>query len=346
MVFKWFQKKTGEEADTVVASGHGEEVVEASVAVDVEEVSSKSEQKGWLGKLRDGLGKSSSQLTEGVAGIFTKRKLDEDTLEELEDLLIMADLGFETTGEIIDAMRKERLDKAITPEEVRAYIGQKVEAILAPVAQPLVLDEGGLQVVLMCGVNGNGKTTTLGKLAKRYRDQGKNVLIAACDTFRAAAVEQLAVWAERAGCDIVKEETGADAASVAYKALKQAKAEEVDVLLIDTAGRLQNKANLMEELSKIVRVLHKIDEHVPQHILLVLDATTGQNAHSQVKQFKDIVGLTGLIVTKLDGTAKGGVVVSLAKAYQLPIHAVGVGEAIEDLQSFDAGEFARGLVSL
>lgn len=302
---------------------------------------------GWFKKLTSGLSKSSSKITESISGILTKRKLDEAMLEELEDALIMADLGASTAATLVQSFGKTRFNKEVTDEEVRQALAVDIAEILTPVAVPLQLDSSHTpQVILMVGVNGNGKTTTLGKLAKQYHDEGKKVMIAACDTFRAAAVEQLQVWGERAGCPVVTGPMQSDPASVAYQALERAKQENADVLLIDTAGRLQNKKGLMEELAKIIRVLQKLDETAPHHTLLVLDATTGQNAHSQVKEFQDIAAISGLVVTKLDGSAKGGVVVALAEAFGLPIHAVGVGEAIDDLHAFDAHDFARGLMGV
>jgi fused signal recognition particle receptor len=299
----------------------------------------------WLSRLKSGLSKTSEKVSGGISDIFTKQKLDAESLEALEDLLITTDIGVATSARIIDELSKTRLDKNITPEEVRHVVASQIEAVLSPVTKPLTPDASHRpHVVLVCGVNGNGKTTTIGKLAKRYSDEGKKVMIAACDTFRAAAVEQLDVWAERAGCPIIKGEENADPASVAYQALERARETGADILLIDTAGRLHNKANLMEELQKIRRVIGKLDETAPHDTVLVLDATTGQNAHNQVKTFKEAVTLTGLIITKLDGTAKGGVVVGLAEAFKIPLHAIGVGESIEDLKAFDAREFAESLV--
>lgn len=300
---------------------------------------------GWFSKLKLGLSKSSSKLTAGIAGIFTKRKLDSITLEELEELLISADLGVKTAASITARLAKDRFDKQILPEEVRLAVASEVAKVLAPYSHPLVIDASlKPQIILVCGVNGNGKTTTIGKLAKRYKDEGKSVMIAACDTFRAAAVEQLAIWAERADVPLIQGGFQAEPASVAYMACEKAAASKADILLIDTAGRLQNKTNLMDELVKIVRVITKVNPNAPHNTLLVLDATTGQNAKSQVEIFSKMVNLTGLIITKLDGTAKGGIVVALAEQFKLPIHAIGVGEAIDDLRPFEAQAFARGLV--
>jgi fused signal recognition particle receptor len=302
------------------------------------------EKKGWGSRLKNGLGKTSSRLTNGIKGALTKRKLDDDTLESLEDVLIMTDMGMHASDQIIDAIRQTKFDKEVSNDEVREVIAEEIASILEPVAKPL-LCEAKPEVILMCGVNGSGKTTTIGKLAQRYQREGKKVVIAACDTFRAAAVEQLQVWAERVGAEFVSGEAKADAASVAYKAVERARELEADVVLIDTAGRLENKQNLMQELEKMIRVVQKLDSQAPHKRIMVLDATTGQNANQQVKVFAQKAGLTGLIVTKLDGTAKGGVVVSLAKQFELPIHAVGVGEAVEDLNQFDAQAFAKSLVA-
>lgn len=305
------------------------------------------EKKSWLQRLKGGLSKSSNLIGGGISGIFTKRKLDNEAIEELEELLIMADLGVETATSITSRIAKNRFDKEISPEEIKEALAQEVSAILEPVTKPLEIPASNSpHVIVMVGVNGNGKTTTMGKIAKQLTGEGKKVMFAACDTFRAAAVEQLNVWAERTGCPIVTGKDQADPASVAYTALERAKAEGQDVLLIDTAGRLQNKTNLMEELVKILRVLKKLDEHAPHQILLVLDATTGQNAFKQVQTFKEMVNISGLIVTKLDGTAKGGVVVGLADKFKLPILAIGVGEGVEDLHAFDAASFAQNLVGI
>lgn len=297
-------------------------------------------------KLKAGLGQSSTKLTQGVAQIFTHRKLEAESLEELEELLITSDLGVQTSAMLTEELGKRRFEKEISPEEVRSALAEIIEGVLAPCAKPLELSEARPTVILIVGVNGNGKTTTTAKLAAQYQAEGKKVMMAACDTFRAAAVEQLEQWANRIGCPLIKGAEGSDAASVAFQALERAKAENVDVLLMDTAGRLQNKQGLMEELAKIVRVMRKQDEAVPQHTLMVLDATTGQNALSQVKAFKEAVAITGLIVTKLDGSARGGVVVALAENFKLPIHAIGVGEGVDDLKPFDASAFAGALMGV
>jgi len=303
--------------------------------------------RGWFGRLRAGLSKTSGRLTEGISRIFTHRKLDEESIEELEELLIMADLGPATAARIADNLGKRRFNQEISPEEVRKALAEDIAGILEPVARPIDIERGhSPHVVLVVGVNGSGKTTTIGKLAAALRAEGKRVMLAAGDTFRAAAVEQLNIWGERTGCPVVSRATGADAAGLVFDAYTQARDEGYDILLIDTAGRLHNKANLMAELEKIVRVIRKQDESAPHDVLLVLDATVGQNAHAQVKTFGEMVSVTGLVVTKLDGTAKGGVLVGLAEAFKLPVHAVGVGEGIDDLNLFDPSDFARSLMGL
>ena len=299
---------------------------------------------GWFGRLKQGLGKSSAKLTDGITGIFTKKKLEAATLDDLEDLLIEADLGVGTAESIITTLRKGRYEKGISADDVRGVLKSEVERVLAPVAKPLIVDGSHKpHVILIVGVNGGGKTTTIGKLAARLSSEGKKVMLAAGDTFRAAAIEQLGIWASRTGSSIVSGAAGADAAGLVYDAMARARDDGVDVLLVDTAGRLQNKEGLMEELSKIVRVLRKLDASAPHDVLLVLDATTGQNALSQVDVFRDRAGVTGLIMTKLDGTARGGILVAISAKHALPVHAIGVGEGIDDLQPFDAGEFAQAI---
>jgi len=306
-----------------------------------------TEKKGWLARLKAGLSKSSNKLTSGIGDLFTKRKLDEEALEELEDLLITSDMGVSTAAKIVQGVSKNRFGKDISSEELKAALADEITPLLEPVTKPLDVASGRKpHVVLVCGVNGSGKTTTIGKLAKTYSDQGLKVMLAAGDTFRAAAVEQLKVWGERTNVPVVAKETGTDAAALAYDAVEQARDQGYDVLLIDTAGRLQNKAHLMEELKKVVRVIQKVDDTAPHDTVLVLDATVGQNAHSQVETFDKIVDVTGLIVTKLDGTAKGGVTVSLAEKFGKPVHAIGVGESVEDLRPFEARSFANALVGL
>ena len=302
---------------------------------------------GFLSRLRDGLSRSTQKLTDGISTVFRKRRLDDEALEELEDLLISADLGTEAAGRVIAAFRRSRFGKEVTGEEIRQALSDEIAAILAPVAKPLELDPAKKpHVILVVGVNGTGKTTTIGKLALQYREQGLQPVLVAGDTFRAAAVEQLQIWGERVGAAVVARGVGADPAGLSFDALTRAQAERADVLLIDTAGRLHNKAALMEELRKIIRVLRKQDPSAPHSVLLVLDATTGQNAVQQVRVFKEMVDVTGLVVTKLDGSARGGIVIALAETFGLPVHAVGVGEQAGDLRPFDAEEFARGLVGV
>ncbi|KAA0677485.1 signal recognition particle-docking protein FtsY [Roseomonas genomospecies 6] len=317
---------------------------EAPAAFAAEEEKPK---KGWFARLKDGLSKSSSKLTEGISGIFTKRKLDDEALEELEELLITADLGPTTAAKVTAELARTRFGKEVSPEEVKATLAAEVAKIVGPVARPLEIDAAlKPHVILVVGVNGTGKTTTIGKLARQFRAEGKTVMLAAGDTFRAAAVSQLKIWGERTGCPVIARDTGADAAGLAFDALEEARRQGVDILLIDTAGRLQNKAGLMEELRKIVRVIKKVDESAPHTTLLTLDATTGQNAHNQVEVFRDMVNVSGLILTKLDGSARGGVLVSLAERFKLPVHAIGVGEGVYDLRPFDADQFAKSLMGL
>ncbi|AHB47452.1 cell division protein FtsY [Hyphomicrobium nitrativorans NL23] len=302
---------------------------------------------GWFGRLKAGLSKTSSRLTESIAGLVTKKKLDHETLEDLEDVLIGADLGIETASRITAALAKGRFDKAVSPEEVRAVLADEVARVLEPVAQPLVIDDSlKPHVILVLGVNGSGKTTTIGKLAARFTREGRRVMLAAGDTFRAAAIDQLKVWGERTGAPVVSRDLGADASGLAFDALKEAKEGGYDVLLLDTAGRLQNKEGLMAELEKVVRVIKKLDPDAPHSTLLVLDATTGQNALQQVDVFGKRAGVSGLVMTKLDGTARGGILVAIAAKYGLPVHAIGVGEGIDDLQAFSAGDYARAIAEI
>ena len=304
----------------------------------------KPKKTGWLSRLTAGLSKSSGKLTEGVSAIFTRRKLDDDTLEELSDLLITADLGVRAATRITEKLAQDKFDKTVTDEEVRESLAEDVASALTPLEQPLAINAANRpHVILMTGVNGAGKTTTIGKLAQKYKDEGLSVMLAAGDTFRAAAIEQLSVWGERTGAPVIARDVGADAAGLAFDAVKAAQAADADVLIIDTAGRLQNKAALMEELAKIVRVVKKLDETAPHDVILVLDATVGQNAVSQARAFTEIAGVTGLVMTKLDGTARGGVLVALADEFSLPVHYIGVGESVDDLQPFRARSFARAL---
>jgi fused signal recognition particle receptor len=303
--------------------------------------------QSWLSRLKSGLTKSSSKLTQGLGDLFTKRKLDDEALEDLEDLLITTDLGVGTAARVTKRLAKTRFGQDVGAEEIKQVLAEEVALILAPVAKPLQpAYVARPHVVLVVGVNGSGKTTTIGKMAKHFKDQGKQVALAAGDTFRAAAVEQLKVWGERTQCPVFSRDTGADAAGLVFDAMAESAKRGDDLLFVDTAGRLQNKADLMEELRKVVRVIKKQDETAPHDVLLVLDATVGQNAHSQVEVFKDMVDVTGLVLTKLDGTARGGVLVALAEKFALPVHAIGVGEKAEDLRPFDANAFARSLVGL
>ncbi len=303
----------------------------------------QAESKG----LFDGLRKSSAKLAESFAAVFTKEKLDAAALAELEEALIASDMGAPAAARIAAALADQRFSKENSAAEAREALASEVARILKPREAALDLSSGPKpRIVLVIGVNGSGKTTTIGKLAKNLTGSGAKVVIGAADTFRAAAIEQLQVWAERAGASFVSSTQGADAAGVAYEAVARAKAENADVALIDTAGRLQNKSELMAELAKIVRVMRKLDEDAPHETLLVLDATVGQNALSQVESFRSVTEITGLVMTKLDGTAKGGVLVALAQRHAIPIHFIGVGEKAEDLQAFDAERFARALVGL
>ena len=298
---------------------------------------------GFLRRITKGLSKSTSRMSEQVSAVFTKRKLDDDALQDLEDILITSDFGVGPAAKVAALLAEDKFDKQVTDMEIKIALADVISDILTPLEKPIVLTSTKPQIMLFVGVNGSGKTTTLGKLAKRYHDQGKTVMIAAGDTFRAAAVEQLTIWSERAGAKIVSGKLGSDAAGLVYDAIEQAKTEDIDILMIDTAGRLQNRTELMDELAKVVRVIKKQDPSAPHHSILVLDATVGQNALMQTEAFKETAGVTGLIMTKLDGTAKGGVLVALSDKYKLPIHAIGIGERIEDLENFSAPVFAAAL---
>jgi fused signal recognition particle receptor len=323
------------------------EIAEAPSATAAPEAPEAQEREGWLSRLKAGMARSSARLTEGINTIFNRRRLDDAALLELEELLIASDMGVGIAAEVTEELRRTRFNQEVSPEEVRAALAEEVIRLVEPVMKPLRLDPGKKPfVILVVGVNGGGKTTTIAKLAKQYRDAGHEVVLAAGDTFRAAGVEQLQIWGERTGCRVVAKPAGSDAAGLAFEAFEQARAEGSDILLIDTAGRLHNKANLMGELLKIVRVLKRIDPQAPHSVLLVLDATTGQNAHAQAEIFREMVGVTGIVMTKLDGTARGGVLVSLAEKYGIPIHAIGVGETAEDLRPFEASAYARSLVGL
>lgn len=305
------------------------------------------EKKGWFTRLKDGLKRSSTSLTQGVVDLVTKRKLDGEALEDLEDILIQADLGVDTAMAITTRLEDERFGKEVSEDEIKTVLAEEVAKVLEPVAEPLkVAPARKPHVILMVGVNGAGKTTTIGKLASKIAALGMKPMLAAGDTFRAAAIEQLKVWGERTGAPVITRPQGSDAAGLAFDALTQAKADGTDVLLIDTAGRLQNKNELMAELEKVVRVIKKIDPDAPHDVLLTLDATTGQNALQQVEVFGKTAGVTGLVMTKLDGTAKGGILVAIARKHQIPVHLIGVGEAVDDLEAFDPQSFARAIAGL
>lgn len=360
-VFKEAPPKVVQEPPAAVTEAPAEPVREAPPMVappppdqpppaplPVAAVPEPEEPRGFFARLKAGLSRSTAKLTQSITGVFTKRKLDDAALEELEETLISADLGVAASQRIVAGFRRTRFGREATEEEIKSALAEEIGAILAPVARPLEITPAHApHVVLVVGVNGTGKTTTIAKLSEQYRAQGLKVWMVAGDTFRAAAVEQLQVWGERTGAHVVAPaKHGADAAGLAFDALRDARAAGADVLLVDTAGRLHNKTALMDELRKVVRVLKRHGDAVPHSTLLVLDATTGQNAVSQVRVFKEMVEVTGLVVTKLDGSAKGGVVVALAQEFGLPVHAVGVGEKAADLRPFEARDFARSLVGL
>ncbi|MGB9186398.1 MAG: signal recognition particle-docking protein FtsY [Methylovirgula sp.] len=303
--------------------------------------------KSWWARLSQGLSRSSQSIGSGLAEIFTKRKLDAATLDDLEDMLIRADLGVAAATRIRDEVGKTRYDKDVDVETVKTILATEVERVLAPLAKPIEIEAAHKPfVILVVGVNGSGKTTTIGKLAAKFSREGRKVLLVAGDTFRAAAIEQLRIWGDALGAPVIAREAGGDAAGLAFDAIKSAQESGTDILIMDTAGRLQNKTELMAELEKIIRVMKKLDPEAPHAVLLVLDATVGQNAMSQVEIFGRIAGVTGLVMTKLDGTARGGILVAVAEKYNLPIHFIGVGETADDLQSFAAGDFARAIAGL
>ncbi len=307
----------------------------------------EQQRRGWFRRIKDGLSKSSQALSSGISDIFTKRKLDDDTLQQLEDILIQADLGIDTATAITQAVAEGRYDKEVEPEEIRRILSGEVRKVLEPVARPFTFGAGQQPfVILVVGVNGTGKTTTIGKLAAIAGQENFSVMIAACDTFRAAAIDQLKVWGERSGAPVVAGAQGSDASGVAYEAMRRAREAGCDILMIDTAGRLQNKADLMGELEKIIRVVKKHDDTAPHAVLLILDATTGQNAISQAAVFHRTAGVTGIIMTKLDGTARGGILVAIAAGFGLPIHAIGIGEGVDDLRPFDAEEFSKAIAGI
>ncbi len=364
-------KITSEEETPVDEGETSEEPIEASEAVeeiaedDVPEVTeaevedapvveepkpAEPEKKlSWFERLKRGLARSSGALGESISSIFTKRKLDDDTLQDLEDILIQADLGVETAMTITERLADGRYNKEVSGEEVQKILADEVNAVLEPVAKPLETtkrEDGSPHVILMIGVNGAGKTTTIGKLAQKFNADGKSVMLAAGDTFRAAAIDQLKVWGQRTNSPVVAREVGSDAAGLAFDAMTEAKEQGRDILMIDTAGRLQNRTELMAELEKIVRVIKKHDESAPHSVLLVLDATTGQNALNQVEIFTKIAGVTGLVMTKLDGTARGGILVAISAKHKMPVHFIGVGEGVDDLEPFKSEDFARAIAGL
>jgi fused signal recognition particle receptor len=301
--------------------------------------------ESWFQRLTGGLKRSSDQITGGIASVFTKKKLDQAMLDELEDILIQADFGVDMAQSVTETLRRDRFDRDIAAEDVRGILAAEVEKTLSSVALPLDIDAAHRPfVILMVGVNGSGKTTTIGKLASLLRASGKSVMLAAGDTFRAAAIEQLQVWGQRTGAPVVARAAGSDASGLAFDALTEARDAGSDVLIIDTAGRLQNRDELMSELEKIIRVIKKVDPTAPHATLLTLDATTGQNALNQVEIFGKRAGVTGLVMTKLDGTARGGILVAIARKFGLPVHFIGVGEGIDNLEPFAAGDFARAIV--
>ena len=301
----------------------------------------------WLKKLTSGLSKTSARVTSSLSSLLGRSSIDASSIEEVEDALISADLGTAAAARLAEWVRRHKFDGEVTAEALAGALADGITEILEPVATPLVPRPGNRpHVVLLVGVNGSGKTTTAGKLAQQWRQEGKSVMLAAGDTFRAAAIEQLQIWGERTGTEVIAGAQGGDAAALAYQALEQARSKGTDVLIIDTAGRLQNRTELMDELAKIVRVIRKLDEAAPHDSVIVLDGTVGQNALSQVSAFQDIADVSGLIVTKLDGSAKGGVVIALAEKFQLPVHAVGVGEGADDLQPFEARDFANALAGV
>ena len=303
--------------------------------------------QSWWSRLSGGLKRTSASIGTAIADLVVRRKLDRAMVEEIEDVLLRADLGVDVAARISAAVGEGRYDKAISADEVKAIVAEEVETVLTAVARPLVVDEACKPfVILVIGVNGSGKTTTIGKLAAKFSGEGRKVMLAAGDTFRAAAIEQLKIWGTRTNSPVIAREHGADAAGLAFDALTTAKAEGVDVLLIDTAGRLQNRAELMSELEKVVRVIKKVDTEAPHAVLLVLDATVGQNALSQVEVFHRTAGVTGLVMTKLDGTARGGILVAIAAKFGLPVHFIGVGEGVEDLAPFTARDFARAIAGI
>ncbi len=305
-----------------------------------------AEQRGWLGRLAGGLKRSSSALGSAIVGIVTKGPMDPAKLDEIEEALIRSDLGLEAAAKVTETISTGWYNQAITEKEVRGVIADHVAKVLGPVAKPLTIGAAKPFVILVVGVNGSGKTTLIGKLASKFASEKRKVVLAAGDTFRAAAIEQLKIWGTRTGAKVVSGEPGADAAGLAFDALSQAKSENADVVIVDTAGRLQNRTELMDELEKMVRVMKKVDAQAPHAVILVLDATVGQNALSQVEIFQKVAGVTGLVMTKLDGTARGGILVAIAQKFALPIHFIGVGEGMHDLAPFSAKDFGKALAGI
>jgi fused signal recognition particle receptor len=348
MLRRWFRGSTDSSAqDAAEASAAAPEMAEPVAAEILPEAAPVAPKRSWFQKLRFGLSRSSTSIGHGITDIFTKRKLDSSSLDDLEDVLIQADLGLGAATRIRDAIAKGRYDRGIDPEAVKTVLAAEVERALTPVARPLAIDPAKRPfVILVVGVNGSGKTTTIGKLAAQFRGEGRSVVLAAGDTFRAAAIEQLRVWSRRTASDLVEREQGADAAGLAFDALTRARALNADVVLMDTAGRLQNRAELMSELEKIIRVMKKVDAEAPHAVLLVLDATVGQNALNQVEIFGRTAGVTGLVMTKLDGTARGGILVAIADKFALPVHFIGVGEGVDDLEPFTARDFAEAIAGI
>ncbi|MEO0451297.1 MAG: signal recognition particle-docking protein FtsY [Pseudomonadota bacterium] len=333
---KLAEERARREAERQAAIARGEPDPYAEVA-----------EPGFFSKLSSGLAKSSSKMGSSITSLFSKRKLDDEALEDLEDILLTSDMGGKVSARIVQSLAKTRMDKDVTDEEIKLALADEIEAIMSPREEIVDFSDGSRpRVVLFVGVNGSGKTTTIGKIASKLQEQGAKALLVAGDTFRAAAIEQLTVWGERAGIPVLAKEPGADAAGLVYEAIEKAKADDLDLVLVDTAGRLQNKSELMAELAKIVRVTRKLDPDAPHDVILVLDATVGQNALSQVEAFRHTADVSGIVMTKLDGTAKGGVLVAIAEAHALPIHFVGIGEKAEDLQPFSARAYARALVGL
>jgi fused signal recognition particle receptor len=326
---------------------HDETAITAGDMNDSTTQAPSDTRQNWWRRLRGGLSRTSTAITTAITDLVSKRRLDASVVEELEELLIRADFGVDVAGRVVAAVGEGRYDKMISPEEVKTILAAEIEKILAPVARPLVIEATARPfVILVAGVNGSGKTTTIGKLALRLSREGRGVMLTAGDTFRAAAIEQLKIWGERTRTPVIAGAQGADAAGLVFRALEAARAQLIDVLIVDTAGRMQNKAGLMDELQKIVRVMKKLDPTAPHAVLLVLDATVGQNALSQVREFLKVAGVTGLVMTKLDGTARGGILVAIATEYQLPVHFIGIGEGVDDLAPFGAKEFACALAGL